>query len=150
MLSGKTLYVAGIVEKVPYADVALGYSFEKLVLHAWSLGIGTTWIGGTMKREAFECAAGLTAGEMMPCVSPIGYPAGKCSIKEALLRRGVGADSRLPADRLCLDGAEEISLPVDRQTALSELIEIVRWAPSAVNKQPWRIVVSGRDFHFYE
>lgn len=29
----------------------MGYSFEKLVLFAWSLGIGTVWIGGTMKRE---------------------------------------------------------------------------------------------------
>ena len=27
---------------------------------------------------------------------------------------------------------------------------MVRWAPSAVNKQPWRIIVSGHDFHFYE
>ncbi|MBR0387240.1 MAG: hypothetical protein IJH85_05550 [Clostridia bacterium] len=48
VLSGETLYVAGIIPKVPYADVAFGYAFEKLVLYAWSLGIGTTWIGGTM------------------------------------------------------------------------------------------------------
>ena len=72
VLSGEKLYVAGKVDKVPYADVAFGYSFEKLVLYAWSLGIGTTWIGGTMKRELFEQAAGLTEGEMMPCVSPLG------------------------------------------------------------------------------
>ena len=37
VLSGETLYVAGITDKVPYADVAYGYSFEKLVLYAWSL-----------------------------------------------------------------------------------------------------------------
>ena len=34
VLSGETLYVAGITDKVPYADVAYGYSFEKLVLYA--------------------------------------------------------------------------------------------------------------------
>ena len=50
VLSGETLYVAGMVDRVPCADVAFGYAFEKLVLYAWSLGIGTTWIGGTMKR----------------------------------------------------------------------------------------------------
>ena len=27
---------------------------------------------------------------------------------------------------------------------------MVRWAPSAVNKQSWRIIVSDHDFHFYE
>ena len=42
VLSGETLYAAGIVSKAPYADVAFGYAFEKLVLYAWSLGIGTT------------------------------------------------------------------------------------------------------------
>lgn len=29
-------------------------------------------------------------------------------------------------------------------------LEAVRIAPSAVNKQPWRIVKIGNDFHFYE
>ena len=27
---------------------------------------------------------------------------------------------------------------------------MVRWAPSAVNKQPWRVVLSGKAAHFYE
>ena len=103
VLSGETLYVAGIVGKAPYADVAFGYSFEKLVLYAWSLGIGTTWIGGTMKREMFEQAAGLAEGERMPCVSPLGYPAKKRSIREAVMRKGVGADSRMPAEQLFFD-----------------------------------------------
>ena len=66
VLSRESLYIAGIVSKVPHAEEAFGFSFEKLVLYARSLGIGTTWIGGTMNREAFERAAGLAEGEMMP------------------------------------------------------------------------------------
>ena len=66
------------------------------------------------------------------------------------MRKGVGADTRLPADRLFFDGAWDVALTAERQVPISDLIEMVRWAPSAVNKQPWRIVVSGRDFHFYE
>ena len=150
VLSGEKLFVAGIVPKAPGVEAAFGYSFEKLVLYAWSLGIGTTWIGGTMKRELFERAAGLTEGEMMPCVSPLGYPAEKRSIREALMRRGVGADSRLPAGNIFFDGAWGVSLENDKKADIADLIEMVRWAPSAVNKQPWRIVVSGNDFHFYE
>ena len=150
VLSGETLYAAGIIGKTPCADVAFGYAFEKLVLYAWSLGIGTTWIGGTMKRELFERAAGLSQGEMMPCVTPLGYPANKRSIRETVMRKGVGADSRMPAEKIFFDGEWDHALPAAEQAAIADLIEMVRWAPSAVNKQPWRIIVSGRDFHFYE
>ncbi len=150
VLTGETLYVAGKVAKKDYADVAFGFSFEKLVLYAWSLGIGTTWIGGTMKREAFEQAAELSDGEMMPCISPLGYPAKKRSVRETLMRKGVKADERLPADRLFFDGSWEAPLSAADQEALHELMEMVRWAPSAVNKQPWRIIVTDGAFHFYE
>ena len=27
---------------------------------------------------------------------------------------------------------------------------MVRWAPSAVNRQPWRVVMDGEKAHFYE
>ena len=149
VLSGETLYVAGKVDKVPHADVAFGYSFEKLVLYAWSLGIGTTWIGGTMKRELFEQAAGLSEGEMMPCVSPLGYPAKRRSIRETMMRKGVRADSRLPAEKLFFDGAWDAALPSEKRAADAGLIEMVRWAPSAVNKQPWRVIVTDGGYHFY-
>ena len=150
VLSGETLYVAGITDKVPYADVAYGYSFEKLVLYAWSLGIGTTWIGGTMKRELFERAAGLSEGELMPCVSPLGYPANKRSLRENIMRRGVGADSRMPAEKIFFDGSWDKGLSPEKQEKMADLIEMVRWAPSAVNKQPWRIIVTEDCCHFYE
>ena len=48
VINGEHLYVAGKVPKVPHCEEAFGYSFEQFVLYAWSRGIGTTWIGGTM------------------------------------------------------------------------------------------------------
>ncbi len=151
VIVGEKLYVAGKVAKVPYADVAFGYSFERLVLHAWTMGIGTTWIGGTMKREHFEKEAGLKDGEMMPCVSPLGYPAKKKSIREAMMRKGVGADNRMPAEKLFFDGSFDKPLSGKMQQEIADLIEVVRWAPSAVNKQPWRVVRAADSlYHFYE
>lgn len=150
VLTGETMYAAGKVAKGPLADVAFGFSFEKLVLYAWSLGIGTTWIGGTMKRELFERAAGLSDGEMMPCVSPLGYPAKKRSVRESLMRRGTGADSRMSAEKLFFDGAWGVPLVTSGQDELYELLEMVRWAPSAVNRQPWRVIARDGVFHFYE
>ena len=150
VLSGETTYAAGIVPKGPNADTAFGYSFEKLVLFAWSLGIGTTWIGGTMKRELFEKAAGVSEGEMMPCITPLGYPAKKRSVREKAMRKAVAADTRLPSEKLFFDGAWGVPLRLSAQDENLELFEMVRWAPSAVNKQPWRIIAAGGCFHFYE
>ena len=148
VLAGERLYVTAKVEKKPYADVAFGFSFEKLVLYAWSLGIGTVWIGGTMKRELFEKAAGLKSGEMMPCVSPLGYPAEKRSFKESMMRKGIGADSRISQDKLFFEG--EWGHALDPADDMAEIFEMVQWAPSAVNKQPWRIVYRDGVYHFYE
>ena len=148
VLSGEQLYVAGKVEKKPYADVAFGYAFEKLVLYAWSLGIGTVWIGGTMKRELFEKAAALKAGEMMPCVSPLGYPAPKRTIKESMMRKGVGADSRISPDKLFFN--EKWGTPLTPVDDMVNTMEMVRLSPSAVNKQPWRIIFKDNVYHFYE
>lgn len=148
VITGEKLYVAGKVAKKAHGEEAFGYSFEKLVLYAWSLGVGTTWIGGTMNRALFEKAAALQAGERMPCVSPLGYPAKKMSVREALMRKGAKADERKAAEELFFDG--DFSTPL---TAVDEnvkaALEMVRLAPSAVNRQPWRIVRLGSDYHFY-
>ena len=149
VLTGEPLYVAGKVAKVPYADVAFGFSMEELLLYAWSLGLGSVWIGGTMKREAFERAAGLGPGERMPCISPLGYPAAKRSLRENIMRRGCGADGRLPGEKLFFDGGFDTPLVGKALEPVGDLLELVRWAPSAVNKQPWRIVLRDGVFHFY-
>lgn len=148
VLAGEKMYVSCIVDKVPYADVALGYSFEQLVLYAWSLGVGTTWIGGTMKRADFAKASGLTDGKRMPIISPLGYPAAKRAIKEVMMRKGVKADTRKPAEELFFDG--DLSRPLISDGIIKKALEIVRWAPSAVNKQPWRIIFKDGKYHFYE
>ncbi|MBR1737634.1 MAG: hypothetical protein IJ736_11575 [Firmicutes bacterium] len=57
VIVGENIYIAAKVPKTKHCEEAFGYSFEKMVLYAWSIGIGTTWIGGTMKREVFEKAA---------------------------------------------------------------------------------------------
>lgn len=51
VIKGEHLYVAGKVPKTAHCEEAFGFSFEKLVLYAWSRGIGTTWIGGTMDPQ---------------------------------------------------------------------------------------------------
>lgn len=149
VIQGEQLYVAGKVPLTEHCAEALGYSFEKLVLYAWSLGIGTTWIGGTMKREKFEQEAGVNDSEIMPCVSPLGYPAKKRSIKEIGMRTAIRADKRIKNEVLFFENNFSTPLRNDDVT-IQNALEAVRLAPSAVNKQPWRIVKCGNAYHFYE
>ena len=100
VIVGSDTYIAGKMARVPYAEEAFGYSFEKVVLYVESLGLGTTWIAGTMDRKAFESAMELKEGEILPCVSPLGTPAKKMSIRETMMRAGIKADSRLDFEKL--------------------------------------------------
>ncbi|MBP1537814.1 MAG: nitroreductase family protein [Ruminococcus sp.] len=149
VIQGEHIYITGKVPLTEHCAEAFGYSFEKLVLYAWSLGIGTTWIGGTMKREVFEREAGLSDGEIMPCVSPLGYPAKKRSVKEIGMRTAIRADKRKKAEELFFENDFSTPLHTDDVTVLNAL-EAVRLAPSAVNKQPWRVVKCGNAYHFFE
>lgn len=149
VVSGTDLYVGAKAKRVPHVEEAFGYSFEMLVLYAQSLGIGTVWVGGTMDRTAFERAMALDADEMMPCMSPLGYPAKKMSVRESMMRKGIKADSRNPFETMFFDGSFDTPLTVEKAGRLAHPLEMVRWAPSAVNKQPWRIVAAQNGVHFY-
>ena len=149
VVSGTDLYVSAKAKRVPHMEEAFGYSFEMLVLYAQSLGIGTVWVGGTMDRAAFERAMELEEGEIMPCMSPLGYPAKKMSIKESMMRKGIKADSRHPFETFVFDGAFGVPLTPEKAGSLAHPLEMVRWAPSAVNKQPWRVVIKENAVHFY-
>ena len=148
VIVGTDAYIAGKLRRQPHAEEAFGYAFEKLVLYAESLGLGTTRIAGTMDRPAFEKAMELKADEVMPCVSPLGYPAKKMSLRETMMRKGIRADTRLDFSELFFDGSFE--KPLSENAPMQEALEMVRWAPSAVNKQPWRVVMDGKKAHFYE
>ena len=150
VIIGEDTYIAGKMTRAPHAEEAFGYSFERIVLFAQSIGVGTTWIAGTMDRSAFEKAVSLQEGEVMPCVSPLGYPAEKMSLRETMMRKGVKADSRLPFSDLFFDGSFGNPLPAEHAGQWQTALEAVRLAPSAVNKQPWRAVVCGDRVHFYE
>ena len=126
VIAGTDTYIAGKMRRAPHAEEAFGYAFEEVVLYAQSMGIGTTWIAGTMNRPAFERAMDLANGEVMPCVSPLGYPAKKMSVRETMMRKGVKADTRLDFSELFFEGGFE--KPLAENHSWREALEMVRWA----------------------
>ena len=149
VVSGTDLYVGGKMKRTPFTEVAFGYSFEMLVLYAQSLGIGTVWLGGTMNRPAYEAAMELNSDEIMPCASALGYEAKKMSVRETMMRKAIKANDRLPFEELFFEGNFKTPLTEQKADILSFPLNMVRLAPSAVNKQPWRIVVTENAVHFY-
>ena len=149
VINGTDLYIAGKIQCVPHANVAFGYAFEAMILYAQSLRIGTVWIGGTMNRPAFEKAMELDDNEMMPCATPLGYPAKKMSLKESMMRKTIKADVRDSFEELFF--LDSLNTPLTEELAgrFLQPLEMVRLAPSAVNKQPWRVVIKDNAAHFY-
>ncbi|MBR3305612.1 MAG: nitroreductase [Christensenellaceae bacterium] len=150
VIVGAETYITGKVSPVPHAEEAFGWAFESMVIFAWSIGVGTTWIAGTMDRAAFEKASALARGETMPCVSPLGYAAKKMSFREMMMRKGVKADSRYPFESLFFKDGFGTPLFYEEAGDIKDALEAVRRAPSAVNKQPWRAVITDGAVHFYE
>ena len=150
VIIGADTYIAGKYKKQKNAELSFGYAFEKFILYAASLGLGTVWLAATIDRKAFEKAIQLKEDEVMPAVTPLGYAAEKRSIRESMMRRGMKSDSRVPFGDLFF--RDNFQNPLNESDAgIWQLpLEMVRLAPSATNKQPWRAVAEKNRVHFYE
>lgn len=149
VIKGVSSYVAAVVEEGDKSLEQLGYCLESLVLYAVSLGLGTCWLGGTFKKSQFSKIVNLKENEILPIVSPIGYEANKKRIVETIMRRAVGSDNRKKWNELFYNGNFQTSMDEKSAGNYASAFEMVRLAPSASNKQPWRILKQDNYCHFY-
>lgn len=149
IIKGATDYIGVTVKRGESAELSVGYAFEQLILFLTSLGLGTCWMGGTFKRSEFAKAMEVQDDDLFPAISPFGYGAQKRSLSDSLVRYLAKGNQRKAWEELFFDG--DFSTPLSKADAGAyELpLEMVRLAPSASNKQPWRIVREGGSFHFY-
>jgi len=124
-----------------------GYVFEKMVLFLQELGLGTCWLAGTFNRKQLMIEEDFDSDYFIPIISPVGYAVDKMPMKEKIVRIIPKSDKRKEFDSLFFykDFHTKISNEKLRRT-----LEMVRLAPSASNKQPWRVVMDEDDCaHFY-
>jgi hypothetical protein len=145
-IKGATGFVVGAVERGPKALEDYGYLLERAVLYATGLDLGTCWLGGTMKKSAFAGKIGVRRGEIMPAVVSVGNSGDDGT--ERIREREAGS-GRLPASRLSFDRQFGAPLTLGAGDPFVAALDAVRMAPSASNKQPWRVVRAGDDWHFY-
>ncbi len=149
VIKGASLFIAGAVTRGARAMEDFGFGMERNILFATALGLGTCWLGGTLNRAGFARKIGLTAQELMPAISPVGYPAGKRSLTDRAFRFMAKSDRRKPREELFFDGQPGNPLVKDKTDPFEQALESVRIGPSASNRQPWRIIREGNAFHFF-
>ena len=146
-IKGATGFIVGAVRRAPRDLEDCGYLLEEIILFATWMGLGTCWLGGTFTRSTFvRRFGGLERGETMPAVVSTGYIGDDGT--ERIREREEG-DRRLPPDELFFERRYGEPLPAASAGGYAGALEAVRMAPSATNKQPWRIVRDGRDWHFH-
>ncbi len=153
LISGAPAYVVGAAPLAPGGMEDFGYAMEGIVLRATELGLGSCWLGGVFDRGRAARALGLGAGEVVAAALALGRPAERRSLADRVVAGATGARGRKRPDELFFAAPDpSVSsgaaawplLPPDspwRRAPLADLLEAVRLAPSASNKQPWRLVL---------
>ena len=154
-IHGATGFIIGAIqvpepgENAPHYLEDFGYNMEKIILQATALGLGTCWLGGTFTKSSFARAVKLQDGELIPCVSATGYPSDEPHLVERLIRSRARPERRRPWQQLFFDG--DFDHPLERESSgnMATPLETVRIAPSASNRQPWRVLRDRGQWHFY-
>jgi len=150
-IHGAQDYLALIFEEAPFAETAAAYMFEQIILYCTDLDLGTCWLGGSFSRSDFKKQVRLKPNEKLRIVSPVGYAIDK---KRFLEKYIVNADkkhsSRKPFGELFFDRNFNHPLTETAAGHFLKPLEMVRLAPSASNKQEWRVLLEDKALHFYK
>jgi len=126
------------------AEAEVGYLGEAFVLEATALGLGTCWIAGSFDKERAGGLVEPAPGERVMALTPVGNSLKRLPAGERLMRRVIGASSRLPLEKIApgIDGAPPGAAGSPGAPAWPSwaraAVEAARLAPSGVNRQPWR------------
>lgn len=150
MISGAQDFIVGTSEKSEYNKINFGYLMELIILKATDLGLGTCWLGGTFNRTVFSKKVNCKSEEIIPAITPIGYPAKRRS-REKIIRIAIKAKKRKPWENIFFNSDFQNPLSKENLNDFSIILEMIRLGPSAGNKQPWRVIKedSKDEFHFY-
>ena len=149
VISGANTFIVGIADKDEKDAAEFGYQFEKIILYATELGLQTCWLGGTFNRGSFERSVDLGDHEIIPIVSPVGYGKEKRKLLESAMRSLAGSDQRKPWPEIFFNKDSSTGLTEKDAGNYALTLEMLRLAPSASNKQPWRVIMTYNRFDFF-
>ena len=128
------------------------YAFilETIILDLTALGIGTCWLGGRFRKQEAMSHLSMKGNEIIPAITPLGYPAENQRFQERMIKSILGARKRKSEDEIFYYATFGEALG-KRAPEFLKALHYVRVGPSAQNKQPWRLVFSSdlTQVHFY-
>ena len=148
-IRGAPAFIIGATAETPHSLEDFGYRMETIILRATELGLGTCWLGGTFTRSSFAHKIAASNDEIIPSVTSVGEIASDPGGFDRALRQRIGAKDRLAWEALFFEQKFGATLSRENAGEYSLPLEMVRLAPSASNKQPWRVIKAGSRWHFY-
>ncbi|MDZ7270965.1 MAG: nitroreductase [candidate division KSB1 bacterium] len=139
VIKGAHAFLVGAVQHGPMELEDFGFVFEAAILKATELGVATCWLGGTFARSLFARAVQLGEGELLPAVSPLGYAKVGATLVDAAFRRLAKSATRKPWAELFFSAETGSPLSPEEVGSYALALEMLRLAPSASNRQPWRV-----------
>ncbi len=124
-----------------------GYAMEQVVLDITAMQLATCWVSGTFNSSTFKAASQFAEGQKLVAVVPVGIPADKRSFIEKVMRTFAKCGTRKPFSSMFF--INDFSTPLPDNGPFAKPLEMVRWAPSAVNAQPWKALVGEKRVDFY-
>ena len=149
VISGASDFLALIYEPDDNAEENAAYCFEQVLLFCTSLGLGTCWLGGTFNKSHFAAQVDLQPAEILRIVSPVGYIKDEKRLLETLLGADRHHNSRKSFSTNFYENSFNTNLTEENAGIYREPLEMVRLAPSANNRQSWRILLNDAGVHFY-
>ncbi|MBL4930749.1 nitroreductase family protein [Clostridium paridis] len=122
-------------EKEGYLE-NIGYTLEQIVLELADRGIGTCYIGGSIKKELLKDIMEIPSNQKPIIVVAFGYPANEPELEIKELENF----KRKALEDIIIGNYEE---------KFREIFNLVRVAPSAINLQPWRLYVNENSIDLY-
>ena len=147
-IKGASGFIVGAVGPSSKNLEDFGYTMERAILFATDVGLGTCWLGGSFTRSSFAKKISATVEELVPAVASVGYILPK-EQSGVTIRQIVGGHNRKPPENLFFRETFGIPLSSDEAGPYAVSLEMVRIAPSASNKQPWRIIKDRGSWNFY-
>ena len=147
-IGGNKYWLSGCTNKDnELSVVAYGLKMEKIILYITSLGLDTCWLGGTYTASCFNKALNLDDNnEKLVCVSPVGFrnPNKKGIISYFMKRKRKEWNQNFFYENPTQPMTE------DKCTFFTkDIIEAIRWLPTAVNRQDYAIVFNGHNAHAF-
>ena len=125
----------------------MGFRMEQMILSATGQGLGTCWVGGMFSEERIGDFLGLDKGERVIALTPLGYPDTSFygRVAHDIIELGaMNFGRRKPLKQIAFGPGWGLPLEIEDKELL-EVLECVRLAPSWVNAQPWRFLVTGKE-----